>query len=60
MNANRAGLCPRCHLTIRVGDAIKPEFRPAGIVNGRMTFRRGQGYVHAKCPRVDERTGEIR
>jgi hypothetical protein len=47
---------------IRVGDRIKRWFTPAGIVDGKATFRDMRSYVHEKCPErvVDRETGEIR
>ena len=60
MIANRQDLCQRCRLTIRVGDPIRPNMVIRGFDGGKPTWARGQGYVHARCPKVDAKTGEIR
>lgn len=70
MRAKWPGVCPKCDTRWLQGDEIKPWFKPAGVVEGKMQFTRvPKAYVHAKCPKVtpnrpgqrvvDPLTGEI-
>lgn len=67
MIARWGGMCPRCEHRWEPGDAIKPRYVPAGIVDGKMTYRRAEKqYVHMACKpvpkpmvRFDRATGEI-
>ena len=53
MIARWRGVCARCETAWEPGDDIRPRFVPAGLVDGKMMYRRiEKAYVHAKCDPV--------
>ncbi len=50
MIARWRGVCAKCETAWEPGDEIKPRFVPAGLVDGKMTYRMvPKSYVHKTC-----------
>lgn len=70
MKAQWSSVCPRCECSIAIGDEIKKQWAPTGVVDGKMTFKATGKMVHTACKkakarpqpperRFDPETGEI-